>query len=96
MAVLLTISGPFMSPCVPILHNSRPWLTASDAHSEEATVHRVSLDATNCHNIPSKGTDCLLTAVVFMQANGNLDSLYAEHVDGILRISMRKKDAARR
>ena len=44
----------------------------------------------------SEGTNLSLTVVMLMQANGNLDSLYAEHVDGILRISMRKKDVARR
>ncbi|CAK0736999.1 hypothetical protein CVIRNUC_000838 [Coccomyxa viridis] len=31
-----------------------------------------------------------------LPANGSLDSLYAEHVDGILRISMRKKGASKR
>ncbi len=42
--------------------------------------------------VPRECKDIMLCA----QANGSLDSLYAEHVDGILRISMRKKGASKR
>jgi hypothetical protein len=32
----------------------------------------------------------------YAQANGNLDSLYAESVDGVLRIYLRKRRSERR